>query len=587
VALNESVTFTPELERVIKLPQQRTDDSYWAGIAAQLTELLRLPQGSQSLRVDQGHALHDVGVYGGAFCPIEVSGGKTLISLMVPYILESKRTLLLEPAGLIDKTNRAREKYAKHWPIPTSIRILSYEILGRTQAEHELEKFNPDLIIADEAHRLKNRRAAVTRRVARYMEKHPDTRFVALSGTIMSKSLLDFGHVLRWCLKENAPVPRTQAELEEWAAALDEKMPNGDELRRYEVGALLNLCTPEEIAKPEPGLTPTVAARRGFRRRLVETPGVVSTVGGEHIGASLYIHAKRYSVEPITDAHFAKLRGSMLTPDDWELMSGADVWRHARELALGFHYVWDPRPPQEWRDARRAWNALVREVLAHSRTLDSPKAVALAVDAGKLPNAVGVLERWREIKPTFRENVVAIWHDHSALNTCAEWMQQPGIVWTEHVLFAEKLAELTGAPYYGGDGLTADGKYIEDADGKTSIIASIDANKDGKNLQEAFWRNLVTCPPDGALVWQQMIGRTHRTGQPSDQVEVDVFLGCLEHANAWRNAVANAGVVRDTMGSESKLLTADVDWPSDDEIATFSGARWRMAAPERSTRRDM
>ena len=40
------------------------------------------------------------------------------------------------------------------------------------------------------------------------------------------------------------------------------------------------------------------------------------------------------------------------TPDDWDLMMATEVWRVANELALGLHYVWDPRPPEEWRNAR-------------------------------------------------------------------------------------------------------------------------------------------------------------------------------------------------------------------------------------------
>lgn len=570
--MNEAVRNSEELRRVLALPEQPIADEHWAGVAAELTRLMRLPQGAQALRVDQAHALHDIGVYGGAFVQVEVGGGKTLPSLLAPYVLDSQRPLMLQPASLIDKTKRDLQRYSAHWPIPRHIRLMSYEMLGRTQAEHELELYAPDLIIGDEAHRLKNRKgAACARRVARYMDRHPETRFVALSGTMMARSLLDFGHILRWCLKDRAPVPATETELEEWAAALDEKMPNGDELRRYEPGALLSLATPAERNE----LPARSAARRGFRRRLMATPGVVVTQGGEQIGASLFIRALTYDVDPITDEHITKLRTEMRTPDDWDV-TPVEVWRHAQELSLGFHGVWDPRPPEDWRRARRAWFAFVREVLSRTHTYDSPDHVAQAVDAGKLSSPE--LEAWRAIRDTFVPNPVPIWHDYSALNVCAKWMQKPGIVWTEHVAFAHKLAELTGARYYGEEGYSADGQYIEDAAGEAAIIASIDANRDGKNLQGSFSRNLVTCPPALALQWQQLIGRTHRTGQKADTVEVDVFLGCLEHANAWRNALANADVVRETMGTESKIATADVEWPTDEQVRRFTGGRWGRGA---------
>jgi hypothetical protein len=150
----------------------------------------------------------------------------------------------------------------------------------------------------------------------------------------------------------------------------------------------------------------------------------------------------------------------------------------------------------------------------------------------------------------------------------------PGIVWTEHALFAERLAAFAGVKYYGARGLASDGQFIDDADPTRPAIVSIDANREGRNLQTKWNRNLVVSPPEGADVWQQMIARTHRPGQTADEVIVDVLLGCSEHARAWDKALAGAEAVRDTMGAEQKLLIADKTWPSEMEIASMSGARW-------------
>ncbi len=563
--MTQAVRHTPELSRILALPRRRVEDTP-PDLAVDLTALLRTPTGTMRLRPAQALALHDVGVYGGLFAPLGVGEGKTLTTLLAPYVLDAQRPILLLPATLLKKTQRERADLAKHWRIPTNIRLLSYEMLGRVQAADELSIFKPDLIIADEVHKLKNRRAAVTRRVARQMHEYPDTRFVALSGTIMRKSLLDFAHILRWCLKDVAPIPKTIEESEEWAQALDERV--ADEAR-FEPGALLKLCSPEELR-----LEPTVAARRGFQRRLTETPGVVSTIGnGERVDCSIYVKAITYNVKPVTEAHFHKLRTQMLTPDDWQLMQPVDVWRHARELAVGLHYIWSPRPPDVWRNARRDWGAFVREVLSRSRSLDSELQVANACDAGRLDATA--LNAWRAVKDTFKPNTVAIWHDDSALRVCLEWMKKPGLVWTEHALFAERLAEISGCKYYGAKGLAADGSFIDFADPKRSAIASIDANREGRNLQNIWSRMLITCPPDGADVWQQTIGRLHRPGQEADEVHVDVLLGCVEHANAWRRALTNAAAVLDTTGEASKLLIADVsEWPSEEEIARWKSPRW-------------
>lgn len=564
ILCSRSVRNSSEIDRILALPRRPTSAvEFGESIADEMTELLKTQNGIQKLRAVQAAALYEIGTTGGLFGPIPVGFGKSLVSFLAPYVLDAQRPLLVLPAGLIKKTKIELGKYAEHWRVPKNIQIISYEMLGRVQAANFLEEQRPDLIIFDECHRTKNRRAAVTKRLIRYMRKHPDTHVVALSGTIMRKSLLDFGHILRWCLKHNAPVPDTDVELEEWAAAMDEKV---EEYERPDPGALTRFSGGSEELED---------IRRGFRDRLVATPGVVAVTGGEDelVTSSLVIRALRYDVAPITDVHFAKLRKDMLTPDDWQLMQAVDVWRHARELAIGMHYVWSPRPPDPWRNARREWNAFAREVLSRSRTLDSELQVVQACDAGRLPN--DKLEAWRAIKDTFTPNVVAMWHDDSALKVCRNWMQEPGIVWTDHDLFARRLAEFTGCKYYGAQGLTDRGEFIDNASPKEAVILSIAANKEGRNLQHKWSRNLVTAPPEGPDVWQQMLGRTHRPGQIADEVEVDVLLGCKEHANAWRRALAAAEAVRDTTGADSKLLLADVDWPSEDEIAGYSGARWR------------
>jgi hypothetical protein len=555
VEFGESIA--PRLEALLKLPNN------CPGSYETKTGLCSVCKAPLHLRPVQAVALYEMGTYGGLFGPIPVGHGKTNISLLAPYVLDAKKPLLVLPAGLIKKTkDEWHGQYANHWRIPANIQIASYEILGRAEWATFLDELNPDAIIFDECHRAKNKKAAVTRRLVRFMRAHPNTKVVALSGTIMKKSLLDFGHILRWCLKKGAPIPETDVELEDWAQALDEKI---EEYERAELGALKLFSG---------GVDDIEEVRRGFRDRLISTPGIVAVTGGDDlVSSSLKVRALKYKVQPITEQHFAKLRRDMLTPDDWQLKQAVDVWRHARELAIGLHYIWSPRPPEPWREARRNWGMFVRDTLSKSRTLDSELQVVQACDAGKLPNET--LEAWRAIRDTFTPNVVAMWHDDSALKVCLEWMKRPGIVWTEHDLFARRLAELSGCKYYGAKGLNDDGERVEKADHTKAVIVSIDANKEGRNLQEKWFRNLITAPPEGADVWQQMLARTHRPGQPADEVEVDVLLGCKEHANAWRRAVAAAEAIRDTTGADSKLLLADVDWPSDDEIAGYAGARWR------------
>lgn len=552
-------------ERIKALP--RRDPVCPSGLAEELTTLLKTPNGTMSLRPLQALALHDIGVCGGAFLPLDVGEGKTLTSLLAAYVLDAQWPLLLAPANLLQKTARDMRELATHWKIPRNISLMSYQMLGLVQSERALELHDPDLIILDEAHKVKNRDAAVTRRVTRYLAAHPDTKVVAMTGTIMRRSLRDFAHILRWALKEGAPVPLRDIEVDEWARCLDERIDN--EWERVGPGPLVELAAPSDRSSDD-----VVTARRGFRRRLRETPGVVcSADSGTAVDVGIKIRAIRYDVSPAMETHFEALRRDKVAPNGDELWESSEAWRHAREMALGFVQRWDPPAPEEWRQPRKEWFQFVRGVLQHSRIWDSPGHVEIACDAGRLPS--DKLEAWRKVKDSFAPNSVPFWVDDCALKVCADWMRRgPGLVWVEHVFFAERLAAMTGAKYYGAKGLAADGEFIDDADPKNAAIVSVDANREGRNLQRLFHRNLITCPAEGADVWQQLLGRTHRTGQTKD-VEVDVLFGCAEHARAWLRALSGAESVRDTVGSASKLLIADTDdMPTADEIASWSGARW-------------
>ena len=564
-----TVARTADFIRVYNLPRRVWEATEIDRLAGDLTAILRAPTGTMRLRPVQALALHDAGIELGLFGSIGVGEGKTVISLLLPVVLQAERPLLLVPGGLIEKTQRDRAALSKHWQVPTHLRLLSYDWLSRVQAKEALNEYQPDLIICDEVHRLKNRRAAVTRVVSRYMHAAPRTVFCGMSGTIMSHSLKDFAHILNWALKLTSPIPHGTEEIEEWAEVLDQT-PNLYAPTR-EPGALLDLCSDDERA-----MSPPVAARHGFRRRLTETPGVVATLGdGEHIGASIRLTGIMHAVAPATERAFTKLRTEWRTPDEWELDTAIDVWRHAQELALGLYYVWDPRPPIDWMMARANWGRFVRETIAHSRTYDSELHVANGVDAGRLPAGEATLSAWRTIRPTFEPNVEARWCDDSALKTCAQWLRRPGLLWTEHRFFAEALAEATGLPYFGAGGFSAMGAYIEDCKPGDSAIASIDANREGKNLQRLWARNLVVCPPASAAIWEQMIARTHRPGQDADEVEFDVLLGCRENYDACRHALAGAAVIADVTGKRQKLLLADVTLPEESEMDQKREHRWQ------------
>lgn len=515
-----AVRDSAELRRIKALPR-RTAPPVGSEL---LTSVLAI--GEQQLRPIQAQALAELYLTGGLLGLIRVGGGKTLITYLAPEMLKVSRPLLLIPAKLREKTKREFQELSQHWR-QNCITIESYERLGRAQWSTYLDDFKPDMLICDEVHKIKNVRAAVTRRVARYMSAHPETHFLGLSGTVTRRSLMDFVHLAEWALGDQAPVPLVWADLQEWCCALDE---DSQIEVRYAPGALETL------------IEGTEDVRQAVRRRLVETPGVVAT-NESPIDASLLIDDWWPEYKPPDELKL--LYEEWQLPDGQLLMSAADVWRHAQELALGFYYKWEPEPPQWWLEPRRRWAAFVREKLLRSRTMDSPSQVVVKHKDSKL------YKDWDGVRKEYEPEVVPIWIFYSVIDKIMHWVENEGIVWIKHKAIAQEL-EQRHVPYYGSLG-QYQGQQIEDATG--GIAASIEANKEGRNLQR-FNRNLILTPPSTGLAWEQLLGRTHRDGQQADEVLVEVFFGCRESIQAFFQARNDAKYQQGLTGSPQKLLEA-------------------------------
>jgi len=575
---SQVVPRTREIERIAALPRRVWSDEAAQRLAEMMTRELRTSKGTMKLRPVQAIALYEAMECKGLFGPIRVGGGKTLLSALLPVVLEAKRPVLLLPATLIEKTVTDFKKLREHWRIATNLQLISYEILGLVQSAEKLQYIQPDFIEADEGHFLKNAKAGRTRRVNRYMREHPETMFAVFSGTAMKGSLRDFARMLRWALKDRAPIPLTDDEVDVWADALDEKV---NPLSRRRPEALFDLAA-EPLHASDMEFGSVTAARRVFQSRLLETKGVVASSKNDGVTCSLRVSALEYQPAPITEQHIGNMRHGVKddqgeytvlpwsTPDGWTFAQAIEFRMYLRQLALGFHGIWDPRPPLAWSSARYAWAVFVRETLSRSRTLDTELQVVHAVDAGKL--STKTLDAWREVRDTFKIQPRDVWHDDTALGVCGEWMErEKGIVWTEHVFFGLRLAQLTGAAYYGANGLNQSGESITNVKPGRAIIASVQANGTGRNLQ-MFSTNLVTSCPPSAYTVEQLFGRTHRDGQEADTVTVDILLGCREHHDAFYRAVDGARAAADTLGHDQKLLLSDICMP---DISSRRGPLWQ------------
>lgn len=660
---------TPELERVLALPRRdwtiggedlarRATDALRTAVNCRACggsrehvrgcELRRIPL---SLRVPQAVALVEAALYQGALLPIGVGKGKTLIMFLLAYVLESTRPMLVLQAGLISKAERNWRDLSVYWMIPNWIKLISYEVLGRVSAKEELDRFSPDFMGFDEVHKLKSPKAAVTIRVRthiehhRYHEKpHPKTcrlceahvpplaliargqrnrlRVVGASGTITTKSLKDFAQIAHWCVPEHYPLPLhgntpSYVELERWRLALD---ANVNPISRIEPGALLNMCDHRENDAPDS----TTAARKGYARRLRETPGIVVTTD-DTVKASLQISALEAPKSAAIDDAFDRLRGDskradsriVITaqgeveipgdsaysgwklPDGWALVDGVEVYQYALQLNLGFFYLnvdaAGNRPPAHWLEARRLWGAFVRQTIklgkydsdldvanhAHQFNVtvdDMLKSTTDNPDAEHEDRTIGrrhVYDHWRMTRDSFKKSRRAIWICDSVLKACKAWLDSHprGILWTEHIAFGERLSEYSGRPYFGQEGRDANGVLIDDGNGP--IIASLGANKTGRDLQFKWSDNLFLTAMGDAAECEQAFARTHRDGQDEDTVTVQLWTGCIEHVNAFENAVRLARYIEDIGTQPQKLNFADLSVPSVSDIESRPGARWR------------
>lgn len=532
-----------EFRRIQALPRRVWDKAAdLEDLTAGLTQMLRAPKGEWVLKVTQAAALRDLHDFGGLFGPIAVGGGKTLITLLAPVLMKAKRPVLLVPAALRDQTmGKVLPAMFKQWRLNHNLKVIGYSELSQQKNAEMLEDIQPDMIIADECHMLKNPKSARTRRVSRYMSKHPMTTFIAVSGTVANHSIMHYWHIIQWALKpDNAPIPRNFYEAKEWACALDERVADED---RVGPGALATLAGPGE------------SARQGYRRRLTETPGVLATHEDE-VGVSLQLlRGSARSMPSEVNKLIKHVRSTWETPDGEVIMEAVECWRIIRQLVAGFYYRWAESPPAEWMDARKEWGRFVRGTLrSNRRKLDTPLQVWKDVEKNGGPGA-RLQERWRRVKDSYRPVTVPVWVDDYLVNLVRHWLDYRapvGICWVEYHALGERIARAAGVPFFG-----AGNSRILDYD--EPCVASIAAHGTGKNLQQ-WSRNLVVIPPTSGQTWEQLLGRTHRQGQRADTVTCETYLHHSSYMMSMEQAFADARFLQETLGNRQRLLYCDSDF---------------------------
>lgn len=578
-------------------------------------------------------------MYDGAFCPVGVGFGKTLMSLAIAAIAHSqkdhKRGLLLVPPQVLGQLVETDIKWARSMiPMGMPIHILGgrdsatrramckrknkglyimpYSFLSVRDTTEMLFDMDPSYIICDEAHNLANRQAARTKRLMDFVEKRKP-KGVMLSGTITSKSVRDYFHLIKWALGDFNPLPNTISLANEWATVIDAQATgtygeNTGETKGAS-GPLLPLIRWAQRQFPDERWTENIPGfRAAYKKRLTTAPGVVSS-GDATIGTSLII-ANRPVTNPEAspgfvemERHVKKIEDEWVTPNGDEIEHAIHKWKWLYELSSGFYNELSWPTPEKFADRRRISMEQAKEVLERSQEYHR---------AGQVYSSA--LRKWLEKnhKPgidtpflvggdmakhgskNVGNDLYKLWADHKgldfegrierdsrAIRVCSYkvdmavlWAKgempngdglpkgEGGIIWVFHQAVGEWVFDCLVAA--GVDaihcpaGADYNTKILDPQNAKKVVVASIKAHGTGKNLQH-FQHNYFMQWPRASVEAEQTIGRTHRNGQKADELIMWTNLTNEFDQLNFAACLNDSLYIHQTTGNRQKLIYATYD----------------------------
>ena len=612
-----------EIDRIVRLPivYEPTDEEVDAFCADEV----------QAQFYDEGFRLFPTQVggvlawdlYKGLFAPIGVGWGKTLITLMIANRAftegDSQRSMIFVPPQVYPQLTRtdipwARKRVGLRVPFilmggrslaerraiarsgKVGCYVLPYSYLSTRDTEEMLEGIRPDLMILDEAHAVKNPRAARTRRLMSYLRDH-QPRLVALSGTITSKSINDYHHLLAFALRQRCPLPIESALALNWSYVIDAGADPSD----AQTGPITPLISWARKHFPDIELPAGVPGfREAYKLRLVHSPGVVST-GDKEIGVSLAIENLPVPMDRRRDEGYAKMVELMkrvdemwLTPSGDEIDHGFHKWRYLYELTAGFFYRLRWPEVEELvlkgRTVEQAEDALERALEHHeakqefNRTLrrwiewraqpglDTPFLVTGDMARNGAQNVgPGLYNAWQDMKRLEFEGMperisepvrVCSYKIDWAVKWAEGLKKEGGIVWFHHREVGEWLWEAMqeagiDVVYCPSESHRkgSNANILDPKNANKIIVASMRGHGTGKNLQH-FQRQLFVQFPRDATLIEQVLGRMHRNGQEADELVAHTVNSIeFDHAN-MSACIVDALYMHQTTGARQKLIYA-------------------------------
>lgn len=566
-------------------------------------------------------------LYDGLFAPVGVGWGKTLITLMIANRAfetgKSERSALFVPSQVyLQLTQRdiqwARKRVGLRVPFilmggrsqesrrttagsnKKGCYILPYSYLSTRDAEEVLNSIEPDLLILDEAHAVKNAKAARTKRLTRYLQqKQP--RVVALSGTITSKSINDYHHLISAALGDRSPLPMDPALASNWSFVLDANADPSD----AQVGPIAPLLAWSRRHYPKEKLPAGVPGfRKAYKIRLNTSPGVVST-GDNEIGVSLVIENTPVELKAVAETpEFMRLKQLMTDVEElWRTPSGDEIefgfhkWRYLFELTTGYYYNlrWPTVDELQRRqrlteheaevylseakvhhEALQVYHQILRRWLEYSSKpkLDTPLLVGSNMaQHGARDVGMALYTAWKEAKDLEFDGMPERLSEPKRIcdykiQHAVAWAKEHAehgrgaLVWFHHDTAGRWLAEELKAQ--GVDAIWCPSESVRK--GMNALVGDV-VNKDrimvvsmgghgtGKNLQH-FEQQLFLQFPRKADLIEQVIGRTHRNGQEADELIVHTMNTLqFDHLNTAA-CIVDALYIHQTTGSRQKIVYA-------------------------------
>lgn len=548
-----------ELSRIQAVQLRRPPDELALEVGSVETTLeLRTRPGAPPLWPLQAWALRELFQYDQLAAPVGVGGGKTWIAALAPTVLEAQRAIILTKPSLVRSTEAEIDKLRAWYPMlpPDRLRVVSYNIISAQKTADTLRRFEPDVVIADEAHCLRDLESNRTRRVLSFVisRRAAGQRcvFIPMSGTMTEGSVFDYMHLYALALGDDCPLP-ADSTLDVWGSVLDAKSaPSSND--KIALRSLLRHGQPATVK----------TLRAAYRRRVKWTPGIVaSEEGALTTGLEIY-KIDRVGV-PAVGKVVRELRSTGELPDGTEIVEELDFTRHARTLSLGF---WNSRLPapgtpaehvEEWQAARRAWNGSVNWALstwaATRPGYDSKGLLAKRAADGQLD--AGLTKRyttWLELRDSIEWISEVKWVTTRPVEIVVESFKRRardgrGVIWYRSSTALEPVFEQLGIPVFG--------KGSRQPMGRDGVVAAqLDVHGTGWNAQHEFADSFAIEVPSSASLWEQFVGRMHRPGQVRDDVRCYVAQWSPELRRALATAIEHAKYIEETKGTKMKLCYA-------------------------------